>query len=45
MSEELGDGDPQKRHVYIYLELMKDIESGLPEAHEIDFIYYQHELL
>ncbi len=44
MSEELGDGDPQKNHVYVYRELMKDIESALPEADSVDFIHPQHQL-
>lgn len=44
MSEELGDGDPQKNHVYVYRELMKDIESGLPEADTFDFIHPRHQL-
>lgn len=44
MSEELGDGDPQKNHVYVYRELMKDIESGLPEADTVDFIHSRHQL-
>lgn len=44
MSEELGDGDPQKNHVNVYRELMKDIESGLPEADTFDFIHPRHQL-
>lgn len=44
MSEELGDGDPQKNHVYVYRELMKDIESGLPEGDTFDFIHPRHQL-
>lgn len=44
MSEELGDGDPQKNHVNVYRELMKDIESGLPDADSIDFIHPRHQL-
>lgn len=44
MSEELGDGDPQKNHVYVYRELMKDIESGLPDADTVDFIHPRHQL-
>lgn len=38
MSEELGDGDPQKNHVYVYRELMKETGAGLPEADAIEFI-------
>lgn len=44
MSEELGDGDPQKNHVSVYRELMKDIESGLPAADTFDFIHPRHQL-
>lgn len=44
MSEELGDGDPQKNHVNVYRELMKDIESGLPDADDVDFIHPRHQL-
>ena len=44
MSEELGDGDPLKNHVYVYRELMRDIGSGLPEADNVKFIHAQHQL-
>ena len=44
MSEELGDGDLHKNHVYVYRELMKDIGSGLPEADTVDFIHPKHQL-
>lgn len=44
MSEELGDGDTRKNHVYVYRQLMKDIGSELPEADTLDFIHSQHQL-
>jgi hypothetical protein len=44
LSEELGDGDPDKNHVHVYHELMKEIGSELPEAHTADFIHPRHEL-
>ncbi|KAF7511157.1 hypothetical protein GJ744_005388 [Endocarpon pusillum] len=44
LSEELGDGDPHKNHVYVYRELMEEIGSGLPEADTLDFIHPQHQL-
>ena len=44
MSEELGDGNPQMNHVYVYRALMEDIGSGLPEADHIDFIHPRHQL-
>ncbi|PVI05655.1 hypothetical protein DM02DRAFT_583708 [Periconia macrospinosa] len=44
MSEELGDGDLEKNHVYVYRELMKEIDAGLPEADSKDFIHPRHGL-
>jgi len=44
MSEELGDGDRDKNHVYVYQELMKEIGAELPEADTIDFTHAQHQL-
>ncbi|MCJ1384244.1 hypothetical protein MMC17_007360 [Xylographa soralifera] len=44
LSEELGDGDPDKNHVHVYHELMKEIGSELPEAHTAGFIHPRHEL-
>jgi len=44
LSEELGDGDPNKNHVYIYRELMKEIEPDLPEGDTADFIHPRHKL-
>lgn len=44
MSEELGDGDPHKNHVQVYLELMNDIGAGLPDADTVDFIHPKHQL-
>ena len=42
MSEELGDGDLEKNHVYVYRQLMNDIGAGLPAADEEDFIHPRH---
>lgn len=44
LSEELGDGDPHKNHVYVYRELMRKIGSVLPEPDSLDFIHPRHEL-
>lgn len=44
MSEELGDGDLAKNHVYVYRELMEDIGAGLPAADSEDFMSPQHKL-
>ncbi|PVI05658.1 hypothetical protein DM02DRAFT_583712 [Periconia macrospinosa] len=44
MSEELGDGDLEKNHVYVYRELMKEIDAGLPEPDSKDFIHPRHGL-
>lgn len=43
-SEELGDGDLKKHHVFIYNQLLADIGSSLPPAHSIDFIHPRHGL-
>lgn len=44
MSEELGDGDVTKNHVYLWNELMKDIDAGLPAPDSKDFIHPRHGL-
>jgi hypothetical protein len=44
LSEELGDGDLDKNHVYIYRELMREIDSGLPDGDSADFIHPRHQL-
>ncbi|KAJ4990900.1 hypothetical protein SVAN01_03689 [Stagonosporopsis vannaccii] len=44
MSEELGDGDLAKNHVYVYRQLMDDIGAGLPAADSEDFISPHHDL-
>ena len=44
MAEELGNGDMQKNHVQVYQELMKDINSGLPEANSADFVHPRQQL-
>ncbi|XPS92728.1 hypothetical protein M3J09_002110 [Ascochyta lentis] len=44
MSEELGDGDLAKNHVYVYQQLMNDINAGLPAADTEDFIDSRHNL-
>lgn len=44
LTEELGDGDVRKNHVYVFAELMKEIGSGLPRGDTADFIDPRHEL-
>ena len=44
MSEELGDGDYTKNHVYLWRELMKDIGANLSAPDTEDFIHPRHEL-
>lgn len=44
MSEELGDGDLAKNHVYVYRQLMDDINADLPAADSEDFINPHHKL-
>lgn len=44
LSEELGDGDVRKNHVYVFTELMKEIGSGLPNGDSADFIHPRHNL-
>ncbi|KAF2995669.1 hypothetical protein E8E13_002256 [Curvularia kusanoi] len=44
MSEELGDGDLAKNHVYVYRQLMDDIQADLPVADSKDFISPHHNL-
>lgn len=38
LSEELGDGDLSKHHVYLYRQLLDDIGCPLPDSHSADFI-------
>ena len=38
MSEELGDGDLSKHHVYLYRQLLEDAGCPLPDGHSADFI-------
>ena len=38
LSEELGDGDLSKHHVYLYRQLLEDVGCPLPEGHSADFI-------
>ncbi|KAI2634780.1 hypothetical protein GGS26DRAFT_524238 [Hypomontagnella submonticulosa] len=38
LSEELGDGDLSKHHVYLYRQLLADIGHPLPDGHSADFI-------
>jgi hypothetical protein len=42
LSEELGDGDIKKHHVFLYRQLLRQIELDLPEAHEHDFVHPRH---
>lgn len=45
MSEELGDGDLAKNHVFVYEDLMREIgETDLPAGDSEDFIHPRHEL-
>jgi len=45
MSEELGDGDLAKNHVYVYEALMREIGcTDLPAGDDEDFIHPRHEL-
>ena len=38
LSEELGDGDLSKHHVYLYRQLLENIGRPLPDGHSVDFI-------
>ncbi|KAM3509006.1 hypothetical protein MY11210_006501 [Beauveria gryllotalpidicola] len=38
LSEELGDGDPDKHHVTLYRKLLDSIGRPLPSGHSADFI-------
>jgi len=44
MSEELGDGDFTKNHVYLWRELMEDIGANLSAPDTEDFIHPRHGL-
>ncbi|KAF7854666.1 hypothetical protein EAF04_010235 [Stromatinia cepivora] len=44
LSEELGDGELDKNHVYIYRELMREIDPSLPDGDNPDFIHSRHQL-
>ena len=38
LSEELGDGDLSKHHVYLYRQLLQDVGCPLPDGHSAEFI-------
>lgn len=42
MSEELGDGDLDKNHVHLFNQLLREVGSELPDAHDPDFIHPRH---
>ena len=42
-SEELGDGDLCKNHVYIYSRLLEEINRLCPEPHTLSFSQWQHD--
>ena len=42
LSEELGDGDLSKHHVYLYHQLLQDIGCPLSDSHSADFIQPCH---
>lgn len=44
MSEEFGDGDLKKNHVYVYEKLMQEIGANLPAGWTKDFIHDKHNL-
>ncbi|KAK6511609.1 hypothetical protein TWF481_000524 [Arthrobotrys musiformis] len=44
LSEELGDGDLEKNHVYLYRRLMETVEPGFPAGDDFDFIDPKHQL-
>ncbi|KAF2832752.1 hypothetical protein CC86DRAFT_401500 [Ophiobolus disseminans] len=44
MSEKLGNGDLAKNHVWVYCDLIRNIEAGPPSANSEEFIDPRHEL-
>ncbi|KAF1938422.1 hypothetical protein EJ02DRAFT_437123 [Clathrospora elynae] len=42
MAEEYGDGILAQHHVHLYSKLLHDVDAGLPEAHDPDFIHTRH---
>jgi hypothetical protein len=44
MSEELRDGNLAKNHVYVYGDLLNDIDTGLTPADSKDFVHPRHNL-
>lgn len=42
--EELGDGDLEKNHCFIYRELLGQIGYNFPDQNDADFIHPRHEL-
>lgn len=41
-SEEMGDGDLEKNHVFIYRNLMQEIGAALPAGDSVDFTHPRH---
>ncbi|RPB06575.1 hypothetical protein P167DRAFT_580332 [Morchella conica CCBAS932] len=44
LSEELGDGDLGKNHVYVYQQVMNDIAPELPPGDSADFGHPRHQM-
>ncbi|KAF7594642.1 hypothetical protein BBP40_008732 [Aspergillus hancockii] len=44
LSEELGDGELEKNHTYLYKTLLQDIGIGLPENYTAEFIRPEHKM-
>ncbi|KAK4189001.1 hypothetical protein QBC35DRAFT_178199 [Podospora australis] len=41
-SEELGDGDLEKNHIWLYRDLLQSVGVNLPDGHTKDFIHPRH---
>jgi hypothetical protein len=42
LSEELGDGDVQKHHTYLYTRLLRSLAPDLPDAYSTEFLDRKH---
>jgi hypothetical protein len=44
LSEELGDGDLEKNHVFLYQKLIDDLKVDLPSGDSVDFVHERYGL-
>nr|XP_036577760.1 uncharacterized protein CTRU02_12280 [Colletotrichum truncatum]KAF6784819.1 hypothetical protein CTRU02_12280 [Colletotrichum truncatum] len=44
LSEELGDAEMEKNHIFLYRKLLQDVGINLPDADTVDFLNPRHDM-